>query len=92
LPNGIPPKTFPQQNASKALYHVVKVPGYDMWPCRGSIPSGKSRQYRDFYFTKTLTREQKIQEKQTMTSQIDNLQERTVQGLGDGPTPGRAIV
>jgi hypothetical protein len=65
----------------------VKVLGYDIRPCRDSIPSRKSRQYRDFYSTKTLLRKQKIKKKQRMISQIDNLQERTVQALGDGPTP-----
>ena len=36
---------FCPQNATKALYHVARISGYDIRPCHGFIPPGKARQY-----------------------------------------------
>jgi hypothetical protein len=65
-------------NATKALVHVAKVSGYDVWPCRGHIPAEKGRQYRDLLLSKTLTKEQRKSKKDTMDHHISNMQDRTV--------------
>jgi len=38
--------TWSGQNYTKALYHVCKVPGADIKPCRGMIPEDYSRRYQ----------------------------------------------
>ena len=43
---------FHPQNATKALYHVARISGYDIRPCRGFIPPGKACQYRMPYQSK----------------------------------------
>ena len=73
------PKPFRSMNATKALVHVVKVLRYDIRPCRGHIPAAKSKQYKELYLSKTLTKEQrKSIRKETMSISISDLQDRTV--------------
>ena len=43
---------FCPQNVTKALYHVARISGYDIRPCRGFIPPGKACQYRMPYQSK----------------------------------------
>jgi hypothetical protein len=62
-------------NATKALVHVVKVLGYGIWPCRGSIPAAKSRQYQDFHLSKTLMKEQRNSRRDTMVNSIADIQD-----------------
>ncbi len=47
---------FSPQNATKALYHVARISGYDIRPCRGFIPPGKARHYRMLYHQKQQIR------------------------------------
>ena len=71
-------------NATKELIHVVKISGYDIWPCRGHIPAAKSRQYRELHLSKTLTKEQRKSRKDTMSESIADLQDWTILSLADG--------
>jgi len=71
-------------NETKALVHVAKVAGHDIQPCRGHIPAAKSKQYKELYLSKTLTKEQRNSRKDTMSISISDLQDRTVLSLADG--------
>jgi hypothetical protein len=82
--NGSQPKPFWLMNATKALIHVAKVSGYDLWPCPGRIPATKSRQYQDLHLAKTLTKEQRKSRKDTMSNSIADMQDRTVLSLAEG--------
>ena len=52
---------FSPQNATKALYHVARISGYDIMPCRGFIPPGKARQFRMLYQLKAADKDQRKQ-------------------------------
>ncbi len=78
------PKPFWSMNAMKALVHVAKVPGYDIWPCQGCIPAAKSNQYRDLHTSKSLAKEQRKSKKDMMINQISDIQDRTVLSLAHG--------
>jgi hypothetical protein len=82
--DGSQPKPFQSMNATKALVHVAKLPGYDIRPCQGHIPAAKSKQYKELYLSKTLTKEQRKSRKETMSISISDLQDRTVLSLADG--------
>ena len=82
--DGSQPKPFRSMNATKALVHVAKLPGYDIRPCQGHIPAAKSKQYKELYLSKTLTKEQRKSRKETMSISISDLQDRTVLSLADG--------
>ena len=82
--DGSTPKPFCSNNATKALVHVSKLTGYDIWPCRGRIPEVTSRQYQELYLSKTLSKEQRKSKKDVMNSKISDIQDRTVVSLADG--------
>ena len=82
--DGSTPKPFRSTNATKALVHVSKLTGYDIRPCRGNIPAAKSKQYKELYLSKTVTKEQRKSKKDVMKSKISDIQERTVVSLADG--------
>jgi hypothetical protein len=82
--NGSQLKPFWSMNTTKALVHVAKVLGYDVWPCRGHIPATKSRQYRDLHLAKTLTKDQRKSRKDTMSNSIADMQDRIVLSLAEG--------
>jgi len=50
----VPP--FQGANARKALLHVLKEPGHDIWPCRGNIPRQKLQQYKNWRIPKLWPR------------------------------------
>ncbi len=70
-------------NASKALVHVAKLPGYDIRPCLGCIPAAKSKQYRGLHTSKFLAKKQR-KKKDTMIQQIYDIQDWTVLSLVQG--------
>ena len=82
--DGSEPIPFRTMNATKALAHVVKVAGYDIRPCRGNITAAKSNQYKALYLLKTLTKEERMNRKDTMSRSISDLQDRTVLSLAAG--------
>jgi hypothetical protein len=82
--NGSQPKPFWSMNATKALVHVAKLPGYDIRPCQGCIPAAKSKQYRDLHTSKSLAKEQRKSKKDTMIQQIYDIQDQTVLSLAHG--------
>ena len=76
--------TYQTVNATKALVHVAKVSGYDIWPCRGHIPAAKSRQNQDLHLSKTLNKEQRNSRRDTMVNSIADMQDQTVLVLAEG--------
>jgi hypothetical protein len=63
------------QNATKALAHVLRLPGNDILPCQGIIPKSYLLSYRDLYhrYLKESCVHQK--KKSVMTDGIENIQE-----------------
>ncbi len=51
---------------------------------RRHIPAAKSKQYKQIYLSKTLTKEQRKSRKDTMSNSNSDLQDRTVLSLADG--------
>ncbi len=82
--DGSQPKLFWSINATKALVHVAKVPGYDIRPCQGRIPAAKSKQYQDHHASKSLAKEQRKRKKDMMINQISDIQDRTVLSMVHG--------
>ncbi len=82
--DGSQPKPFLSMNATKALVHVAKLPGYDIQPCQGCIPAAKTKQYRDLHTSKSLVKEQRKSKKDMMIQQIYDIQDRTVLELVHG--------
>jgi hypothetical protein len=80
-PDGSEANPFCSQNATKALCHVAKIKGYNIRPCRGFIPPGKARQYRMLYQSKAADKDQRQQNRQTITLNISNLQDRMLHSL-----------
>ncbi len=79
---------FRTQHATKALCHVLKINGYDIRPCRGFIPPGKVWQYQMLYQSKVADKDQWQQNRQTIASNISNLQDWTLQSLAALSRPG----
>ena len=78
----VPP--FRGANARKALWHVLKEPGHDIWPCRGNIPRQKMRQYKELENSKALAKDLRTQKTASMTNNIQDLQDRTVLKMASG--------
>ena len=78
---------FRGANASKALWHVLQESGHDIRPCRGNIPANRMRQYQDLSQTKALQKDTRAQRSALLSSNIDDLQDRTVHSM----TVGRRI-
>jgi len=72
----VPP--FRGANARKALWHVLKEPGHDIWPCQGNIPQQKMRQYQEFENSKALAKDLRTQKTALMMNNIRDLQDQTV--------------
>ena len=75
---------FRGANASKALWHVLRESGHDIRPCKGNIPENRMRQYRDLSQTKALQKDARAQRSASLSSNIDDLQDRTVDSMTEG--------
>ena len=73
-------------NASKALWHVTKTSGYDIWPCGGYIPPNKMRQYQAFLQLKSEIRDLRIKKRDSLTLNIEDMQDRAVLLLANAST------
>jgi hypothetical protein len=74
---------FCPRNATKVLYHVARISGYDIRPCRGFIPPGNARQYQMLYQLKAAEKDQQKQNRDVISSNINNLQDRALHSLLD---------
>ena len=61
-------------NATKALAHVMKLPGNNVALCKGDIPFAKQRQYHKFYNRALLMRKQKKAAKSYFNRDIEDRQ------------------
>jgi hypothetical protein len=75
---------FRGANASKALWHVLQESGHDIRPCRGNIPANRMRQYQNLSQTKALQKDARAQRSALLSSNIDDLQDRTVHSMTEG--------
>jgi hypothetical protein len=64
--------TFAGWNATKALYHVVRVRGFDIAPCSGTISYDAALKYKALYDGKVKKRESISSRKATIKRVIDN--------------------
>ncbi len=80
-PDGSEANPFHSQNVTKALCHVAKIKGYDIRACRGFIPPGMVQQYRMLYQSKAADKDQWQQNRQTIASNISNLQDQMLHSL-----------
>ena len=73
----IPPAMFSSFSATKALAHVLRLPGSDVHPCTGIIPETFALGYEDLYTKKMEVGRSHSGNKYSMTDSIENIQERT---------------
>jgi len=73
----IPQTIFSSFSATKALAHVLQLPGNDVRPCSGIIPETFALGYKDLYTRKIEAGCSRSDNKNSMTDSIENIQERT---------------
>ena len=64
-------------SATKALAHVLRLPGNDVRPCTGIIPETFMRGYKDRYTRKVESGRSHSDIRNSMTDSIESIQERT---------------
>jgi len=68
---------FSTFSATKALAHVLRLPGSDVRPCTGIIPETFMHGYKDHYTRKMESGHSHLDIQNSMTDSIENIQERT---------------
>jgi hypothetical protein len=63
-------------NATKALAHVLQLPGNNIRPCPGIIPKSYLLSYRDLYHRHLAESHLRQKKKSVISDGIDNIQER----------------
>lgn len=72
-----PPAMFSSFSATKALAHVLRLPGSDVRPCTGIIPETVMLGYKDLYSRKMESSRSRSGNKSSISDSIENIQERT---------------
>jgi hypothetical protein len=72
-----PPAMFASFSATKALAHVLWLPGSNVRPCMGIITETFALGYKDLYRRKMDVGCSRSNNKNSMADSIDNIQERT---------------
>ena len=72
-----PPAMFSTFSATKALAHVLELPGSNFRPCTGIIPKTFALGYKDLYTRKMEANRSRSNNKNSMVDSIENIQERT---------------
>ena len=85
--DGSEAEPFCTQNATKGLWHVAKIKGFDIRPCRGFVPTAKARQYRMLYQSKAAEKDNWQHNRQTIASNNSNLQDQMVESLAASSGP-----
>ncbi|KAL3766558.1 hypothetical protein ACHAWU_007798, partial [Discostella pseudostelligera] len=75
---------FKGENATKALYHVLKIKGHNVRPCDGCIPPQYANAYTDLHLRNNAASETRQQKKSAMNKVIGDIQSRTVAAIGGG--------
>jgi len=68
---------FSSFSATKALAHVLRLPGSDVRPCKGMIPKTFMLGYKDLYSRKIEAGHSRSGNKSSISDSIENIQERT---------------
>jgi hypothetical protein len=71
-----PPAMFSTFSATKALAHVLRLPGSDVSPCTGIITETVMNGYKDLYKKKMESGRSRSDNRNSMTDSIENIQER----------------
>jgi hypothetical protein len=72
-----PPAMFSSFSATKALAHVLRLPGSDVRPCTGIIPETVMLGYKELYSRKMESSRSRSGNKSSISDSIENIQERT---------------
>jgi hypothetical protein len=75
-------------SATKALAHVLRLPGSDVRPCTGRIPEAIALGYKDLYTRKMDAGRSCSDNKNSMTDSIENIQERTAGAIMSAASAG----
>jgi len=70
-----PPAMFLSFSATKALAHVLRLPGSDVRPCSGIIPKTFMLGYKDLYSRKMKAGRSRSGNKSSISDSIENIQE-----------------
>jgi hypothetical protein len=84
----IPPAMFSSFSATKALAHVLQLPGNNVRPCTGIIPETFALRYKDLYTRKMEDSCSRPDKKNSMTDSIENIQERTTGAIMSAASAG----
>jgi len=89
-----PPAMFSTFSATKALAHVLRLPGSDVRPCTGIIPETFALGYKDLHTRKMEAGRSRSNKKYSMTDSIQNIQERTASAMlvASAPSAGVRLV
>jgi hypothetical protein len=72
--NGTRPKPFNGWNATKAIAHVMHIPGMCVRLCAGKIPDDYMEKFKDLYLPQALTKEKQSCAVDQLDAKISNLQ------------------
>ena len=81
-----PPAMFAAFSATKALAHVLQLPGSDVRPCKGIIPETFMLGYKDLYSRKMEAGRSRSGNKSSISDSIENIQERTAGAMSAAST------
>jgi hypothetical protein len=79
---------FSSFSATKALAHVLRLPGNDVRPCTGIIPETFALGYKDLYTRKMEAGRSCSDNKNSMTDSIENIQKRTAGAIMSAVSAG----
>ena len=83
-----PPAMFSSFSATKALAHVLRLPGSDVRPCTGIIPESVMLGYKDLYSRKMESSRSRSGNKSSISDSIENIQERTAGAMSAARSAG----
>ena len=83
-----PPAMFSSFSATKALAHVLRLPGSDVRPCTGIIPETFMLGYKDLYSRKMEAGRSRSGNKSSISDSIENIQERTAGAMSAARSAG----
>ena len=83
-----PPAMFSSFSATKALAHVLRLPGSDVRPCSGIIPESFMLGYKDLYLRKMEAGRSRSGNKSSISDSIENIQERTAGAMSAARSAG----
>ena len=86
------PQFFKSVNATKALYHVLKMNGGDIRRCLGVIPDDYMARYRDLYMRKLSAQEERTARRDELLSKISDIQESTTLESARSSSAARQVI